>query len=137
MAFSYSTNLIDDLLDTINTEFPAGSVLELRTGAAPGVTAAATGTVVATVTLPATPWAAAAARTKAKNGTWSDPSADAAGTLGHFRMRAAADANGASATAIRIEGSITATGGGGDMTVDNIVVAAAQLITITSFSLTA
>lgn len=137
MAFSYSTNLINALLDTMDGEYPAGSVLELRTGAAPGVTAAATGTVVATVVLPATPFSPAAARTKAKNGTWSDPAADAAGTLGHFRLRAAGDANGTSATAIRVEGSITATGGGGDMTVDNVVVAAGQLITITAFSFTA
>lgn len=137
MAFSYSTNLINALLDTMDTEYPAGSVLELRTGAAPGVTAAATGTVVATIVLPATPFSAAAARTKAKNGTWSDASADNSGTLGHFRLRISSDGNGASVVALRVEGSITATGGGGDMTVDNVVVAAGQLVTITAFSFTA
>lgn len=137
MAFSYSTTLIDALLDQIDGQFPAGAVLELRSGAPPGVTAAATGTVVATIVLPATPWAAAAARTKAKNGTWQDPTADNAGTMGHFRLRQTGDANGASATAVRIEGTITATGGGGDMTVDNTVVAAGQQITVTAFNLTA
>jgi hypothetical protein len=134
MAFDFSTGLVHDFLDRLDTLFPAGSVLELRTGAAPGRNAAATGTVVATITLPATPWAAAAARAKAKSGTWQDASADATGTLGHFRLRASGDANGASTTAYRIEGSITATGGGGDMTVDNTSATSGQTITITSFT---
>ena len=36
-----------------------------------------------------------------------------------------------------IQGTVTNTGGGGDMTVQNVVVEAAQAITITGFTLTA
>ena len=68
--------------------------------------------------------------TKAKSGTWSDTSADAAGTAGHFRIY---DSGG---TVCGLQGSVTATGGGGDMTLDNIVIALLQLITITGFTLT-
>jgi hypothetical protein len=35
------------------------------------------------------------------------------------------------------QGSVTATGGGGDLTVDNVVFAAAQAFTITAFTLNA
>jgi hypothetical protein len=41
------------------------------------------------------------------------------------------------AAACHVQGSITATGGGGDMTLDNIVIASAQTITISTFTLTA
>jgi hypothetical protein len=66
-----------------------------------------------------------------KLGTWEDTSADAAGTAGHFRIK---DSGG---TTCHIQGTVTITGGGGDMTLDNTSIAAAQAITITAFSITA
>ena len=36
-----------------------------------------------------------------------------------------------------MQGTITATGGGGDMTLDNTSIASAQQVTITSFTLSA
>jgi hypothetical protein len=36
-----------------------------------------------------------------------------------------------------VQGSITVTGGGGDMTLDNTSIASGQQVTITSFSITA
>ena len=75
--------------------------------------------------------AAASGGSKAKTGTWEDLSADAAGTAGHFRLYAS------DGTTCHIQGTITATGGGGDMTLDNVVIAAAQAITITAFTVTA
>ena len=36
-----------------------------------------------------------------------------------------------------MQGTVTATGGGGDMTVDNVVFAAGQSFTVTGFTLTA
>jgi hypothetical protein len=36
-----------------------------------------------------------------------------------------------------LQGSITATGGGGDMTLDNTSIASGQTITVTGFTLTA
>ncbi len=80
------------------------------------------------MTLPSDWLAAAASGAKAIAGSWSDASADAAGTAGHFRIKAGATCH--------IQGTVTATGGGGDMTLDNAVIALAQLVSVTSFTLT-
>jgi hypothetical protein len=94
------------------------------------VATADSGTVVATMTLPTDWMAAASGGSKAKSGTWQDTSADNAGTVAHFRIYAS---NG---TTAHLQGTVTATGGGGDMTLDNNVLAAAQAVSITSFTLT-
>ena len=75
--------------------------------------------------------AAASGGSKAKNGTWEDASADAAGTAAHYRIYAS------DGTTAHLQGTVTATGGGGEMTVDNVVFAAGQSFSITSFSLSA
>ena len=75
--------------------------------------------------------AVASSGSKAKSGTWEDTSADAAGTAAHFRIYAS------DGTTCHAQGTITATGGGGDMTLDNTSIASGQVITITSFTLTA
>ena len=112
-------------------------ILEIRSGAAPGPNAAATGTVLATITLPADAFGAAAAGVIAMAGVWEDASADATGTAAHFRIRQAADANGATgATDERIEGTVTATSGGGDIELDSLSITAAQTVTINTFTLT-
>jgi hypothetical protein len=115
-------------LDLYDTFFPAGSVLELRTGGPLGAEAAASGTLLVSITLPATPWNAAASGSKSKNGTWSGAGV-AAGTIGHYRLRNAGDTR-------REEGTVTATGGGGDATVDNVSVAVDQVVTINTFTRT-
>lgn len=132
MAFQFSTAARNAQLDAIETAIGASAVLKLRTGAPPANCAAAdTGTVVATMTLPADWMAAASGGTKGLLGTWQDTSADAAGTAAHFRVY---DSTG---TTCHIQGTITATGGGGDMTLDNPVLAAGQQVTITALTLTA
>jgi hypothetical protein len=85
--------------------------------------------VIATLTLPSDWMAAAAAGAKAKSGTWQDPSADVGGTVGHFRIHNSGD------TLCHMQGSVTITGGGGDMTLDSITPNAGQTITITGFTL--
>lgn len=127
MALDMNNALANALLDRLDTEFPAGSILEIRSGGAPGAENAATGTLLVSITLPATPWAAAASGSKAKSGTWQDASADGTGTAAHYRLKNAGDNR-------RIEGTVTATGGGGDLTLDNLSIAATQQVTITSFS---
>jgi hypothetical protein len=118
------------MLDTIETTIGASAILKIRTGAAPANCAAAdSGTVLATVALPADWMAAAASGSKAKSGTWEDASADATGTAGHFRVY---DSSGATC---HIQGTVTLTGGGGDMTVDNTSFQAGQVFTVTSFTL--
>lgn len=69
------------------------------------------------------------------SGTWSALGA-ASGTAAYFRYLAdGADAGTSSSTTYgRIDGSITATGGGGDATIDNTAVTSGQTVTVTSFS---
>jgi hypothetical protein len=130
MAFQFSTASRNAWLDAIETAIGASPTLEIRSGAAPADCAAAdSGTVLATIALPADWMAAAAAGAKAMAGTWQDASADAAGTAGHFRIKVGGTCH--------IQGSCSATGGGGDMTIDNPVLAAGQQFNVTSFSLTA
>ncbi len=127
MAITINTTLKNTLLDGIDTVFNGGT-LTIRTGSAPGANNAASGTVLATITLPADAFAAASSGTKALSGTWQDTSADATGTAAHFRL-----VNSGSTQVL--EGTVTATGGGGDMTLDNTSIAAGQQVTITSFTL--
>lgn len=130
MAFQFSTAARNAWLDAIEIAIGASPTLEIRTGAAPADCAAAdSGTVLATIALPADWMAAAAAGAKAMSGTWQDASADASGTAGHFRIKVGGTCH--------IQGSCTATGGGGDMIIDNPVLAAGQQFNVTSFSLTA
>ncbi len=78
-------------LDAIETTIGASPTLEIRTGAPPANCAAAdTGTLLASMTLPADWAAAASGGVKNLLGTWQDLSADAAGVAGHFRIKAGA-----------------------------------------------
>ncbi len=129
MALQLSVTVRNARLDAIETTISTAPTLEIRTLAPPATCATAdTGTVLATMTLPSDWLAAAASGAKAIAGSWSDASADAAGTAGHFRIKAGATCH--------IQGTVTATGGGGDMTLDNAVIALAQLVSVTSFTLT-
>lgn len=131
MALKLSTAVKNARLDAIETAIGTAAVLKIRSGAAPAaITDADSGDVLASLTLPSDWMAAASNGTKALSGTWQDTSADAAGTAAHFRVYAS------DGTTQHIQGSVTATGGGGDMTLDNTSIAAGQSITITSFTLT-
>lgn len=132
MAIQLSVSARNALLDAIETAAGTSAILKIRSGSAPATCATAdAGTVLATLNLPADWMAAAASGAKAKLGTWEDLSADATGTAAHFRIYAS---NG---TTCHIQGTVTATGGGGDMIVDNVSFAAGQSFTINSFTLTA
>jgi hypothetical protein len=132
MALQLSTSARNALLDAIETATGTSAILRMRTGTVPASCATAdSGTVLATANLPSDWMAAASGGTKALSGTWQDASADAAGTVGHFRIY---DSGG---TTCHLQGTVTATGGGGDMTVDNVVFAVAQVFNVTSFTLTA
>lgn len=111
-------------------------VLEVRSGAQPGsANTAPSGTVLATMTLPATALAAAASRAKAKAGTWSDASADATGVAGYLRIRTAIDNGTTDATQKRMDMDLTTTGGGGTATIDNTSIASSQPVTVNSVSI--
>lgn len=131
MTIQLSAAVRNARLDAIESTIGASAVLKIRTGVAPeNVAAADSGTVLATLNLPADWMAAANAGSKAMSGTWEDASADASGTAGHFRLYAS------DGTTCHMQGTITATGGGGDMTLDNVVLAEGQAFSITAFTLT-
>ena len=132
MALQFSTGYRNAMLDQLETTVGVTPILEIRTGAAPANCAAAdSGTLLASMTLPSDWMAAAASGSKAMSGTWQDTSANAAGTAGHYRIKDSAG------TTCHVQGTVTATGGGGDMTLDNTSIASGQQVTITSYTLTA
>jgi hypothetical protein len=131
MALNYSTTLRNNQLDQVESTVGTSAKLYIRSGAKPTACADAdSGTLLATLDLPSDWMAAASSGSKAKAGTWQG-TGGAAGTAGHFRIK---DSGG---TTCHLQGSITATGGGGDMTLDNTSIASGQTITVTGFTLTA
>jgi hypothetical protein len=131
MALTLSAAARNARLSAIITELGASPILRVRTGAAPATVAtASSGTVLATCALPSSPFGSPSAGVVAKSGTWEDTSADNTGTAGHFELVKA------DTTTVVIRGSVTAGGGGGDMTVDNTSFVATQAFTVTSFALT-
>ena len=127
----FATFVRNALLDAIETAIGASPILKLRSGGAPADgDVASTGTVIATMNLPADWMAAAASGSKSLIGTWQDSAADAAGTVGHYEL---CKNDGTPA----IRGSVTITGGGGDITLDAVNLNAGQAVSITSFTLVA
>jgi hypothetical protein len=132
MALQLSVSARNAQLDALETATGTSAILKIRTGAQPATCATAdSGTVLATLNLPSDWLAAAGSGSKAKTGTWSDTSADATGTAAHFRIYAS------DGSTCHFQGSVTATGGGGDMTLDTTSIVAAGTVTITAFTLTA
>jgi len=128
MAVQMSDAVLNAVLDAIETAIGASPTMEIRSGAPPANCAAAdSGTVLATITLPADWMANAVTHAKAKSGTWQDASADASGTAGHFRIKQGATTH--------FQGTVGQ--GSGDLSLDNIILVAGQSLTITAFTLTA
>ena len=132
MAFQLSVDARNATLQALETEIGANPILTLNTSTVPADCATAnTGTVLATMILP-TDWLGTPGNGNINlSGNWQDLSADASGTAAHFRLH---DSTG---TTCHMQGTISATGAGGDMQLDNTNIAVGQQITITSFSITA
>jgi hypothetical protein len=125
MAISANAAALNAILDSgIDTLFNNGT-LDIRSGSAAGAGSAATGASLCPITLPADCLAAASGGAKAKAGTWSGVGV-AAANASHFRFTGSGGAV--------IEGSVTVTGGGGDMTIDNVSIAVDQGVTVTGFT---
>jgi hypothetical protein len=132
MALQFSVAVRNAMLDSIESTISTSAVLKIRSGALPlNCAAADSGTALATMTLPSDWMAAAGSGAKAKSGTWTDATADATGTAGHFRLYAS------DGTTCHGQGTVTATGGGGDLTLDSLSITSGQAVTITAFTLTA
>ena len=135
MTMALSTRVRNALLDAIESSMSTAPFLEFRTGAPPtNPSDPSTGNLLSRDALPSDWMSAAAAGAKAKNGTWTATGLAGITTsnIGYFRIYGFG-----SPDMCDIQGTVTATGGGGDMTVDNISLAAAQVVTINTFTLTA
>jgi hypothetical protein len=130
MALQYSVTVRNAKLDAVETAIGASAVLKIRSGSAPANCAAADqGTVLATISLPSDWMDAATGGTKSKAGTWTDASADATGTAGHFRLYAS------DGTTCHAQGTVGTSAT--DMIVDSTSFTSGQSFTVTAFTLTA
>lgn len=129
MARQFSVSLRNARLDTYETHIGVSPRLRIWTGAVPANCAAAnSGTELANIAVPSDYLTAASAGSKTLLGSWAAAGL-AAGTAGHFRVY---DTGG---TVCHDQGTVTLTGGGGDMTIDNTSIAVSQVVTVTSFTL--
>lgn len=131
MTIQWSTTLRNARLDAIETAIGTSAVLKIRSGSPPATCATAdSGAVLVSYSL-ASDWAAAASSgSKSFNNTPISATASGTGNAGHYRIYAS------DGTTCHEQGTVTATGGGGDMTVDNISIASGQTVNVTAFSKT-
>jgi len=135
MTISYAALLKNAKLDTIESHISTAPELRIYNGTPPAnADAALSGnTLLASGTLPSDWMAAASGGAKAKSGSWTltGQSGAGAGTAGtFFRIYDSAGPT------CKVQGTFTASGGGGDMTIDNNSIANAQAITVNTFTIT-
>ena len=125
MALQYSTNVRNSKLDAVETAIGTAAVLKIFSGAQPANCAAADPSgLLCTITLPSDWMAAASAGSKAKSGTWSN-AASGSGTAASWRIYAS------DGTTCGIQGNTS------DLVFDNTNIAVSQVITVSTFSVTA
>lgn len=130
MALTYSTAIANAKLDIVESTIGTSAILKIRTGSPPSTVAgASTGTVLATVSLPSDWMNAASSRTKTKAGTWTDASADATGTAGHFEITAS------DGTTVGMRGTVGTSSA--DMIVNTVSFVSGDSFAITTFTLNA
>lgn len=122
---------VDAVVDLIDGG-PSAGYVEIRTGAQPAsVGTAASGTLLGTLTCSDPAFGAATSANPAvatAAAITSDTTADATGTAGWFRAYTSAG------TAV-IDGSITASGGGGDLQLDSTSIVAGGTIAVSAWTI--
>lgn len=135
MALKLSTSVRNAQAEALETTVGTAPVLRIYNGTAPASAGAALSgnTLLATGTLPSDWLGAAASGAVSKSGTWTltGQSGAGSGTAGtFFRIWDSGVAT------CHLQGSVTATGGGGDMTLDNNSIADTQTVTVSTFTYT-
>lgn len=102
-------------MDALTTEAGANALILIYTGTQPAGGGAPSGTLLGTLTCAATFAPAASGGVITLNAVTGDNSADATGTAAWFRLTQ-------SDTTWVMDGDITVTGGGGDLTLDSLSV---------------
>jgi hypothetical protein len=132
MAIQMSVAVRNARLDAIETTAGTSAKLQIWSGSAPASCAtASSGTKLVEFAL-ASDWAANAASGSKAFNTVSNATAVAGAptNAGYFRI---VDSAG---TTCHMQGTVTATGGGGDLTLDNISIATGQVVAISSWTWT-
>jgi hypothetical protein len=131
MALKYSTTLRNAQLDAITTAVGTSGILRIYSGSRPAnVAAAITGTLLAECVCNASAFAAAASGgVLTANAISNDSSANASGTASHYRLF---QSNGTTAV---IDGDVSTSGA--DLNLDNTSINSGQVVSITSFTITA
>lgn len=130
MTVQFSTALRNARVAAIESTIGTSAKVQLRTGAPPANPAAAdSGTLLDEFSL-GSDWATQSGGVLTFSGTPIGSSAVAAGTAAHYRVKDSAG------TTCHMQGTVTATGGGGDMTIDNPVLAVGQSVQITAWTIT-
>lgn len=125
MALRQDTDLRNALAQAFADAFPAGSTIEIRTGTQPAsANSAASGTLLATITLPSTPFGSPTGGAISKNGTWS-ATVSTSGTAGYARFISSSRAF-----------DVSVGTSGTDMIIDNATLVGGGTITVTSFTYT-
>lgn len=120
------TSTRNGILDYIETDWGTAPIVRFKTGAAPAnVAAAASGTLLMEATLPSDYLAAASSGSKAQAGTWEGTGL-ANGEVGHYEIVAS---NGTTRLA---QGTVSVTGGGGEMQLPSLTIAIGTTYPITS-----
>ena len=128
MALQYGVALRNAQLDQIQSQGGASANLIIYTGSPPADCATGdSGSVLATIVLPATFMAGASGGAAAKTGTWS-VAASGTGTAGYFRIK-----NGSAV--VIAQGTVGQ--GSGDLSLDNTSIVAGQTVTVNTFQITA
>lgn len=126
LARSAACDAIVDLLDG----GAGAATIQIRTGTAPtNTTDADSGTLLATLTMTDPAFGAASSGVATAATITDDVSADASGTAEHFRAK---DSDGT----VIFQGTVTATGGGGDLTFNTVSFVAGGLVQVTSLTFT-
>jgi hypothetical protein len=130
MAIQLGLTLRSNRLDQVESTTGTSAKLRIHVGTQPATCATAdSGTLLVEMSLPSDWMNAASGGTKTLLGTWSG-TASGTGTAGHFRIK---DSGG---TVCHLQGSVTATSGGGDIELDNTSINSGQTVSITTFTLT-
>lgn len=128
MAHQFGTAVRNNMANDLVTALSSG-VLRLFSGAVTANCAAADPSgLIASGTLPATA-ASATGGVVTKSGTWSF-TGSAPGNAASFRLYEAGG------TVCVHQGTVSATGGGGDMTLDNVSIANSQAGTVNTYQVT-
>lgn len=132
MSLQFDVTTRNAWLTTLNANLGASAKLLIYTGTPPANCAAGpTGTLLSSgIVGNAAGWGSVSAGVLTAAAISADPNAIASGTAGYFRWLD-------SSNNVHIQGTVTATGGGGDMTMNSTAIAAGDTVAITSWTFTA